>query len=239
MAGDATTPLVAGRTEVGLVRRRNEDALYVGERLFAVADGLGGHVGGDVASSTAIEALATHDRPVGEDDLASALGQAVAAADLAIRRRVLDEPSLAGMGTTMVALLRSGAAAVLANVGDSRAYLLRGGPGGQGRTVRITEDHTYRHLVSAAARVPNLPDKLARFLDGRPDGRSPDLTRLTLHPGDRVLLCTDGLSSFVGDEPIHHALASHEAADDAAGRLVRLAFEKGAPDNVTVLVLDA
>ena len=105
----------------------------------------------------------------------------MAAADLAIRRRVIGEPELAGMGTTLVALLRSGPAAVLANIGDSRAYLLRGGPAGRGRTVRITEDHTYRHLVSAASRVPNLPDKLARFLDGRPDGRSPDLTRLALH----------------------------------------------------------
>ena len=239
VGGDAMMRRVAGRTEVGLVRRRNQDALYVGEQLFAVADGLGGHVAGDVASTTAIEALAAYDRPVQPEDLAAALGRAVAAADLAIRRRVTDEPSLAGMGTTLVALLRSGPAAMLANVGDSRAYLLRGGPVGHGYTVGITEDHTYRHLVSAAARVPNLPDKLARFLDGRPDGRSPDLTPLTLHPGDRVLLCTDGLSSYVGDDLIHHALVEHEATDDAAGRLVQLAVDSGAPDNITVLVLDA
>ena len=239
MGGEAMTQRVASRTEVGLVRRRNEDALYVGEHLFAVADGLGGHVGGDVASTTAIEALAVYDRRVEPEDLASTLGRAVAVADLAIRRRVIDEPELAGMGTTLVAVLRCGPAAVLANVGDSRAYLLRGGPAGDGRTVRITEDHTYRHLVSAASRVPNLPDKLARFLDGRPDGRSPDLTYLTLHPGDRLLLCTDGLSSFVGDDPIHSALAEHETADDAVGRLVQLAMDNGAPDNVTVLVLDA
>src|SRR5215213_2325102 len=123
VGGDAMMQRVAGRTEVGLVRRRNEDALYVGEQLFAVADGLGGHVAGDVASTTAIEALAAYDRPVQPEDLAAALGRAVAAADLAIRRRVTDEPSLAGMGTTLVALLRSGPAAMLANVGDSRAYL--------------------------------------------------------------------------------------------------------------------
>ena len=239
MGREVMTPRVAGRTEVGLVRRRNEDALYVGERLFAVADGLGGHVAGDVASTTAIEALAGYDRPVEAEDLAATLGQAVAAADLAIRRRVIEEPALAGMGTTLVALLCCGPAAVLANVGDSRAYLLRGGPARRGGTVRITEDHTYRHLVSAASRVPNLPDKLARFLDGRPDGRSPDLTRLTLHPGDRLLLCTDGLSSYVGDDLIHRALAEHEAADAVAGRLVQLALDSGAPDNVTVLVLDA
>lgn len=233
------TGRVASRTEIGLVRRRNEDALYVGEQLFAVADGLGGHVGGDVASTTAIEALAGYDLPVRPQDLDATLGRAVAAADSAIRRRVIDEPELAGMGTTLVALLRSGPAAVLANVGDSRAYLLRGGPAGRGRTLRITEDHTYRHLVSAASRVPNLPDKLARFLDGRPDGRSPDLTRLALHSGDRVLLCTDGLSSYVGDDLIHLALAEYETADGAAERLVRLALDSGAPDNVTVLVLDA
>ncbi len=229
-----TTRRVAGRTEVGLLRRRNEDALLLGEHVFAVADGLGGHVAGDVASTTAIEALAAYDRAVAPDDLAAVLGQAVAAADAAIRRRIAGEPALAGMGTTLVALLRSGPAAVLANVGDSRAYLAR-----DGRTVRLTEDHTYRHLVSGAARVPNLPDKLARFLDGRPDGRSPDLIRLTLRPGDRVLLCTDGLSSYVGDELIHDALAAHRTVDDAGGRLVRLALDHGAPDNVTVVVLDA
>jgi serine/threonine protein phosphatase PrpC len=233
------TQRVAGRTNVGLVRRRNEDAMYAGEQLFAVADGLGGHVGGDVASTTAIEALTAYDRPVKPEELDATLGQAVAAADLAIRRRVIEEPQLAGMGTTLVALLRCGSAAVLANVGDSRAYLLRGGLAGRGRTVQITEDHTYRHLVSAASRVPNLPDKLARFLDGRPDGRSPDLTRLTLYPGDRLLLCTDGLSSYVGDDLIHRALVEHETADEVAGRLVQLALNNGAPDNVTVLVLEA
>lgn len=239
MGGDAMTQRVAGRTEVGLVRRRNEDALYVGEQLFAVADGLGGHVGGDVASATAIEAVAAYDGLVEPENLAATLGRAVAAADLAIRRRVADEPQLTGMGTTLVALLRSGPSAVLANVGDSRAYLLRGGPAGGGRTVRITEDHTYRHLVAAAARIPNLPDKLARFLDGRPDGRSPDLTPVTLQAGDRMLLCTDGLSSYVGDDLIHSALVEHETADGAAGGLVQLALDNGAPDNVTVLVLDA
>ena len=113
---------------------------------------------------------------------------------------------------------------MLANIGDSRAYLLRCRPAGRAVTVRITEDHTYRHLVSAASRVPNLPDKLARFLDGRPDGRSPDLTRLTLRPSDRLLLCTDGLSSYVGDDLIDRALAEHETAADAAGRLVQLAW---------------
>ena len=227
------TPRVAGWTEVGLVRRRNEDALYVGERLFAVADGLGGHVAGDVASTTAIEALTGYDRPVEAEDLAATLGQAVAAADLAIRRRVIEEPALAGMGTTLVAVRAAVRRRCGNNVGEFAATRRRRRAGSRRGTVRITEDHTYRHLVSAASRVPNLPDKLARFLDGRPDGRSPDwrLTPLTLHPGDRFLLCTDGLSSYVGDDLIHRALAEHEAADAVAGRLVQLALDSGAPDN--------
>jgi PPM family protein phosphatase len=231
------TGQVASRTEVGLVRRRNEDALYVGTHLFAVADGLGGHVAGDMASQTAIDALAAYDRPVQPSDLQDHLGRAVAAADLAIRRRVSDEPGLAGMGTTLVALLRSGPAAVLANVGDSRAYLLPGGSTSGHRAVRITEDHTYQHVVSAAWRVPNLPEKLARFLDGRVDGRSPDLIRLSLNAGDRLLLCTDGLSSYVDDELIHLGLAQ-ESADGAVAQLVQSAMDNGGPDNVTVLVLD-
>ena len=143
------------------------------------------------------------------------------------------------MGTTLVALLRSGSDAVLANVGDSRAYLLRARTSGRGRTIRISEDHTYAHLLSGADEVPNLPEKLARFLDGRRDGRSPDLTSFTLRPGDRVLLCTDGLSSYVSADVIHDVLAGSATAEEAAGRLVDAALDRGGPDNVTVLVLDS
>jgi protein phosphatase len=229
----------AGGSHVGLVRRRNEDAIHVGHSLFAIADGLGGHVAGDVASSTAIEAVRRYDQAVSPDALPVALGQAVNAANKALRQRIEADPDLAGMGTTLVAMLRSGDTVALANVGDSRAYLLRGSNPLHGQTTQITEDHLYKHLVADAADVPNLPDRLARFLDGRTDGRSPDITLLTLVPTDRILLCTDGLSSYVPHDQIHATLATSVTPQEAVKRLIASALSHGGPDNVTVAVIYA
>jgi protein phosphatase len=228
----------AGRTHVGLVRRRNEDRMHIGQALFAVADGLGGHIAGDVASATVIEALRPYDTLVAPADLARSLAQAVQAANTALRRRIAAEPELAGMGTTLVAMLWSGTYAALANVGDSRAYLLRRTEGEPNLTVQITEDHTYGHLLAEAATVPNLPDRLSRFLDGRADGRSADMTVWASRPGDRLLLCSDGLSSYVPHQLVHAALAAPGPAEKAANQLVQHALDHGGPDNVTVIVID-
>jgi len=132
-----------------------------------------------------------------------------------------------------VALMWSGSNAVLANVGDSRAYLHR-----DGGLVRVTEDHTFKHLVAAAAVVPELSGRLSRFLDGRADGRSPDLTPWQLRPGDRLLLCSDGLSSYVPHDLIHAAMGSPDSPEDTADHLIHLALERGGPDNITVIVAD-
>jgi protein phosphatase len=137
------------------------------------------------------------------------------------------------MGTTLVALLRSEATAVVANVGDSRVYLRR-----DGRTMRITEDHVYGRLVAEAASVPNLSARLARFLDGRTDGRSPDLTSWNLRPGDRFLLCSDGLTAPIPDDLIHGVLTTIDNPGQAADQLVGLAVLAGGPDNVTVVIVD-
>jgi PPM family protein phosphatase len=228
---------MAGRTHVGRIRRRNEDSLYLGRKLVAVVDGLGGHVAGDVASTTAIDVLRSYDRPVDPTDLAATLGQAVKDVNDTIRRKTTAAPALAGMATTLVALMWAGTLAVLANLGDSRAYLLRRSTDAE-YTVQITEDHTYSHLVADAADVPNLPERLSRFLDGRADGRSPDLTPWKLQPGDRFLLCSDGLSSYVPHDLIHAAMSSSDSTDDVADRLVSLALDHGGPDNVTVIVID-
>jgi protein phosphatase len=228
----------AGRTHVGLVRRRNEDSIYIGRSLFAVADGLGGHTAGDIASASVIEALQLHDRLVDPADLSAALGRAVSAANEALRQRIETEPELAGMGSTLVAMLWSRTAAVLANVGDSRAYLLRDVGFGNSGTSQLTEDHTYEHLVADAAAVPNLPERLSRWLDGRADGRSPDLTSWALRPGDRFMLCSDGLTSFVPHELVHATLSSSSGPDDTADRLITLAIDQGGPDNITVIVID-
>ncbi|MEV8635526.1 protein phosphatase 2C domain-containing protein [Streptosporangium sp. NPDC051023] len=232
---------VAACTHIGLVRRRNEDAVYAGRFLFAVADGLGGHTAGDVASTVVIETLRAHDRQVDPAGLPAVLGQAVHSANQALRRRIETEPELAGMGTTLVAMLWSGTTAVLANVGDSRAYLLRdvdSNTSGASEIVQITEDHTYGNLVADANSMPNLPGRISRFLDGRPDGRSPDLTVRALHPGNRFLLCSDGLSSAVPNELIRDVLCSSGDQEEIADRLITLAIDHGGPDNISVIVID-
>ncbi|SDT37922.1 PP2C family protein-serine/threonine phosphatase [Actinoplanes derwentensis] len=230
---------VASGTHVGLVRKRNEDSYYQGRRLFVVADGLGGHVAGDIASATAVEAFAEYDRSVSVSEVADALGRAVYAADDAIRQRIAAEPALAGMGTTVVAILQAEGEVALANIGDSRAYLLRR-EGGQAPTLRqISEDHVYRHLLAHVDAVPQLGEKLTRFLDGRKDGRSPDISLLELYPGDRLLLCSDGLSSYVPIQAIEEALVSKCSPWDCVERLIALALDGGGKDNVTVIVLDA
>jgi serine/threonine protein phosphatase PrpC len=197
------TVTAAGRTHIGLVRRRNQDAWYAGRHLFAVADGLGGHVASDVASRTVMDVLRPYDQPSDPADLADVAGRAIHTANVVLGRTLATDPDVAGMASTLVALLCSGSAAVLANIGDSRAYLLR-----NGESVQITEDHNCTHLVADAAAVPGLPQSLCRYLDGRSDGRSPDLTCWTLRPGDRFLLCSDGLSSSVPQSEIHDVLAS-------------------------------
>ncbi len=142
------------------------------------------------------------------------------------------------MGSTLVALMWSETVAVLGYVGDSRAYLLRrDGTGAEGMR-QITEDHTYEHLVADATDVPNLPERLSRWLDGRADGRSPDITRWNLLLGDRFMLCSDGLSSYVPHDLIDATLSASENPQVVADRLVSLALDHGGPDNVTVIVAD-
>lgn len=225
----------AARTHTGLVRRRNEDALYAGRALFAVADGLGGHAAGDVASAAVIKCLAEHDQPAAPEGLADILGHAIYAANEVLHQQVEAHPTLTGMGSTLVAMLWSHSTYVVANVGDSRGYVLHAA---DGELVQITEDHTYANLVAEAASVPNLPAKISRFLDGRLDGRSPDLTARELHAGDRFLLCSDGLSGVVSVDRIRDVLAGTANLNEAADRLVELALEEGGQDNITVIIVD-
>jgi protein phosphatase len=221
-------------THVGLVRKRNEDSGYAGRRLLAVADGLGGHAAGDVASSTVIDALKPYDREVAPEELAQTLGEAINAASEALRSRVAGDPSVTGMGTTLVAMLWAKNLAVFANIGDSRIYQLR-----DGQLAPFSEDHVYGQLVFDAATVPGLPPRIARFLDGRADGRSPDLTIRELKAGDRLLLCSDGLSGVVDLEDIRKILASENNPSEIVARLIQAALAHGAPDNITAIVAEA
>lgn len=215
---------VAGRTDRGLVRERNEDRWlvrgYAGATLLAVADGVGGEEGGEIASTAAIAALASNFvAPSYREVARSSLSVAVSAANAAVLAAAKDErrPNAA---TTIVAAAIRGHQAAVANLGDSRAYLVRGSAIRQ-----ITTDHSGERTSS-----------ITRFL-GDPRGVQADIFVETLRPGDRLVLCSDGLTRHVSDEEI--ALAAAGSAAQAADTLVALAISRGGEDNVTVVVYAA
>jgi PPM family protein phosphatase len=225
------TSRVAVATRTGLVRQRNEDSGYVGRWLCAVADGMGGHVGGDIASAAVIDAVRQFDvAPGSPGQMTAVLGAAVREANRRIAVRVLDEPGLASMGSTLTALLWSGSTVVVANIGDSRAYRLR-----DGVLTQLTEDHVLSNLV-ASPMPSQIGEYLVRFLDRRP-GWSPDLTLPTVMPGDRYLICSDGLSGVLGTGKIGEVLKDHGDLDQAVETLIRETYAAGAPDNVTVIAV--
>ena len=223
---------LAAGTSTGLIRKRNEDAAYAGHWLCAVADGMGGHVAGDVASATVVEALRPFDVDAGSpQQLMKILGKAVSAASDQLAAKVEVNRSFAGMGSTLTAMLWSGNYVAVANIGDSRAYLLR-----RGTLRRVTEDHVMGKLVAnpAPAQISAI---IVRYLDGRPD-LSPDLTLRTVRPGDRYLICSDGLSGVLESRVIRDVLTSVEDAEQVVTDLIQLTHEAGAPDNVTAIVVD-
>ncbi|MDQ1635648.1 MAG: family protein phosphatase [Frankiaceae bacterium] len=228
----------AVRSHVGNVREGNEDSAFAGSRLAVVADGMGGHAAGEVASSAAISALAHLDEDEVSVDLLDALAVAVQEANDQLREMVDAEPGLDGMGTTLTVLLASGSRLGVAHVGDSRAYLLR-----DGELTMVTHDQTLvqrmvdegQITLEQAAHHPRRA-LLTQALDGR-DGVEPDLSLRELRRGDRYLLCSDGLSGVVHEETIAETLQLPDS-DTAAERLIELALKGGGPDNVTVVVAD-
>lgn len=244
MADPASEPLTihyGARTDVGLVREGNEDSHYAGGRLLVVADGMGGHAHGEVASATAIEALRPLDTAtLTDDELLDALEDAVARAGDRLHEIVQSDPSHRGMGTTLTALLWSGTRLGLAHIGDSRAYQVR-----DGQVVQLTHDHTLVQQLVDEGRiteddVATHPQRmlLLRALDGE-NGCRPDLELLEARAGDRYLVSSDGLhGGVVAPEDINRVLLEVEDPEEAAQELIRLAIEGGAPDNVTVIVAD-
>jgi serine/threonine protein phosphatase PrpC len=228
-----TALIYAAGSDVGRHRENNEDSAYAGGHLLAVADGMGGYAGGEVASSTVIGVLRSFDVQVPAPDLSRALGDAVAKAHAKLCRVVDERPDLGRMGTTLTAMLWSGAQLALAHIGDSRCYLLR-----RGELARLTADHTMDQLLGeGSGGVPQLSHVLFRVLDGRQD-RTPDLTTHTAEVGDRYLLCSDGLTDAVTDAAISEVLASAAEPADAVRRLIDLANAAGGPDNVTCVVVE-
>ena len=223
------TLAAAAVSETGQVRQNNEDSVYSGRWLYAVADGMGGHASGELASAAVIRTLRAADAETDPGSLLDVLGQAVTEANAEVARVAAEDPARRGMGTTLTALLRSGDQAALVNIGDSRAFRLR-----DGHLRQLTEDHVLAKLVSNAG---PLGPVLSRYLDGRPD-RSPDLSIRDLRAGDRYLLCSDGLSPVVGMRAIREVLAIAADPEFAAAQLAGLAEAEGAPDNISIIVID-
>jgi PPM family protein phosphatase len=227
------------RSDVGLVREGNEDSGYAGPRLLAVADGMGGHAAGEVASSAAIEEL-VHVESVDPDrDPLAALKAAVNAANSRIRQMVEEDPARRGMGTTLTALFWNGQTLALAHIGDSRAYLLRGG-----ELRQITHDHTFvqtlvddGRITADEASVHPARSMILRTLQGDSDPEL-DLEMIDVQGGERILVCSDGLSGIVRDETMRDTLVENADLVTAADALVELALKGGAPDNVTCVVAD-
>lgn len=225
------------RTETGHVRRRNEDALLVepDARVFAVADGLGGHPAGDLASATAVDRLravlvpgataggaSETEAAAPPDEAASEPGRRLAGAlqeaHEAVLDRAGDDRELWGMGTTVVLAEIDGEEAYVAHVGDSRCYLLHGG-----RLRQITRDHGFGGYLTQAL--------------GLEGGIEPDVARVRCARGDRLLLCTDGLTNMVDDAEIARLLARAADAQQACDALTEAALDAGGVDNVTTVVV--
>ena len=230
----------AARSDIGLVRSNNQDSGYVGPHLAVVADGMGGHAGGDVASSIAVGRLAQLDTDTPASDLVATLERAILDANRLILRRAHEEPSLAGLGTTVTALLRTENKVALAHIGDSRAYLLR-----DGTTTQVTKDHTFvqrlvdegRLTQEEAERHPQR-SAIMRVLGDVDAEPELDLSLRTVHPGDRWMLCSDGLSGLVSLETIDDVLQEIEDTDECADTLVQLALKGGGSDNITCVIVD-
>ncbi len=231
----------AARTDVGLVRSRNEDSGYAGPHLLAIADGMGGHAGGNIASSLVIARLAPLDGDShGTDDALMLLADTVAEANAAISEAAHDNADLHGMGTTLTALMRCGSNnLVLVHIGDSRAYLLR-----DGNFSQITTDHSFvQSLVDSGRITPEEAEHhpqrslVTRVLTGAREDE-PDLSVRQAKPGDRYLICSDGLSDYVGRATIEEVVSAGDNASTTLRRLVDLAIKAGAPDNVTVVIGD-
>ncbi|ALG83258.1 PP2C family protein-serine/threonine phosphatase [Gordonia phthalatica] len=226
------------RSDRGLVRSNNEDSVYAGARLLALADGMGGHAAGEVASQLVIEALRPLDNDEPGGDLLSALERATADGNNAIAAQVAKQPELDGMGTTLTAILFAGSRIGLCHVGDSRGYLYR-----DGQLSQITRDDTFvQSLVDegriTAEQAHTHPQRslIMRALTGQEV--EPTLIMREARAGDRYLLCSDGLSDVVSDETLADTLGSIEDHKACADRLIELALRSGGPDNVTVVVAD-
>lgn len=226
----------AARSDVGSVREHNEDSYLVKTPLFVVADGMGGHEAGEVASNIAVTTMEAH---APKSTSPEALANAVIKANEAVLRGAKDGTGKPGMGTTLTAAFVFEGEANIAQVGDSRAYLLH-----DGKLQRITRDHSLvadlieqGRLTEAEARFHPQRSVITRALGSDPN-MQPDLYTLHVEEGDRLLLCSDGLCSMIADDDIEELLLDNPVPARACDALVEEAILAGGLDNVTVIVID-
>ncbi|MFH1736834.1 MAG: Stp1/IreP family PP2C-type Ser/Thr phosphatase [Actinomycetota bacterium] len=234
---------VAPKTDVGKFRDINEDSWLVEGRLFAVADGMGGHKAGEIASAHALETFKNIFGPppsgASQEDIRDAIKRAVETANAIVHKESAGKRAYSGMGTTLTAAYFDLGSLYLAQVGDSRAYLFR-----NGELRQLTVDHT---LVDEMVRRGDIGPEIAgihplRHVITRALGSyatvAADIFAEQLEPGDRILLCSDGLSSRVDDEVIKRIIAKAKGVKSAATALVKAALNAGGDDNITVVVAE-
>jgi protein phosphatase len=237
----ATVSHSAAASHVGKVRSNNQDSGYAGRTLFMVADGMGGHAGGDVASSIAVKRIIEADKPYASaQDAEFALQAALIGANAQLAETVFEHAELTGMGTTVSAIVVLENEIAIAHIGDSRIYLLR-----DRELSQITIDHTFvqrlvdsGRITEAEAMVHPRRSVLMRVLGDVEASPEIDTSILATIAGDRWLLCSDGLTGVVSHTNMASALASGASAQDVADLLVKESLDGGAPDNVTVVIVD-
>ena len=231
-------------SDVGTVRSNNQDSAFAGEHLIAICDGMGGHAGGDTASTIAIRSLAHIEQDNVQGDvqvIAHMLKTSVMAAHDAIVGKAKRERRLAGMGTTVTSVALVAGYWVVAHIGDSRAYLLH-----DGRLIRMTSDHSYvQHLIDTGriseSEARNHPQRnvVMRVLGDFDIDSRPDIAVRKAHPSDRWLLCSDGLCGVLEDSTLQEVLSACSDQEECAQQLVSMALRAGSTDNVTAVIADA
>jgi PPM family protein phosphatase len=228
-------------SNVGKIRANNQDSGYAGSYLFVVADGMGGHAGGDVASAIAVRRISEIDQKyTSAHDAVFALQSALIAANSQLAETVFEHDELTGMGTTVSGLVRVDNQMAMAHIGDSRIYRYRAG-----KLEQMSADHTFvQRLVDSGRITPEEAavhprrSVLMRVLGDVDAAPEIDTNVFDTAPGDRWLICSDGLSSYVSDEKMEHVLETFPSAQEAAERLIKESLDQGAPDNVTVVLVD-
>lgn len=230
----------AARSDVGMVRTKNDDSAYAGRYLAVVADGMGGHAGGNVASASTVLDLVHLDRPEQDGQPLTVLADEIQAANSLLSELVTTSPQLSGMGTTVTALLLHGNSFAFAHIGDSRAYRLRDGVFEQ-----ISIDHTFvQRLIDEGRLRPEEaeihPHKnvLMRVLGDVDASPELDLATFDVVPGEKWLLCSDGLTAVLREEEIEAVVRSTPDLQECCDTLVELTLAGGSPDNVTVAVIE-